>query len=63
MEYLGENTGVTHLDIVDISGKIIKSQNVEGNTATINISDAKQGIYIVRIYFENRVINHKIIKS
>jgi hypothetical protein len=60
---LGENTGVTHLDIVDISGKIIKSQNVEGNTAIINISDSKQGIYIVRIYFENRVINHKIIKS
>lgn len=59
---LGENAFATHLDIIDISGKTIKSQNVDGTTVSINISDAKQGVYIVRVHLKNRVINHKIIK-
>lgn len=59
---LGENTCATHLDIIDISGKTIKSQNVDETTVSINISDAKQGVYIVRVHLKNKVINHKIIK-
>jgi len=47
-------------DIIDYSGKIVKTQKVysqtELNTVNINLNDVANGIYAIRIYNQNSII-------
>jgi hypothetical protein len=53
---------INKVEILDILGKTIKTKNINANSTEINISDLKQGIYLIRIYSEGKEITKKIIK-
>ena len=46
------------IEIYDGNGQIAKRIKSEFNT--INISDLDQGIYLVKVYFSNSVVNEKL---
>ena len=53
---------INKIEIVDVLGKNIKVENVNANSTEINISDLKQGVYLINIYSENQRIGRKIVK-
>ena len=54
---------ITTIEIIEISGKIIKVVDIAGNTARINLTDLSKGIYIVKVNFKNSFITKKITKQ
>ncbi len=56
------NVNVTetfNLEVIDITGKIVKTQVLDNNTNTVNI--AKQGVYILKLSNNNTSVTHRII--
>jgi Secretion system C-terminal sorting domain len=54
---------IINIQISNISGNIIYSnQNINKYTVNIDISDAEQGIYLMKITDENSISTSKIIK-
>lgn len=51
-----------HYDILDITGKIIKSYDVINNN-TINVSGVEEGIYFMTITTGSKIITKKFIKN
>ena len=49
-------------EIYDLNGRLVKSGNSSVNKS-IKIDNIMNGIYIIKIKFDNRVENHRIIKS
>ncbi len=54
------NVKDSKIEIVDILGKVVVSQNSDQYTAVVNIADLKSGAYIVRIHKDNQVILKKL---
>ncbi len=58
------NSKMSRIKITDITGKIIYSDNnIVDEIVKIDISTQTQGIYIVKITTENKVLTTKIIKQ
>ncbi|MCD4793587.1 MAG: T9SS type A sorting domain-containing protein [Bacteroidales bacterium] len=56
------NVNVTetfNLEVIDITGKVVKTQVLDNNTNTVNI--AKQGVYILKLSNNNTSVTHRII--
>ncbi|MCD6555730.1 MAG: T9SS type A sorting domain-containing protein [Bacteroidales bacterium] len=56
------NVSVTetfNLEVIDITGKVVKTQVLDNNTNTVNI--AKQGVYILKLSNNNTSVTHRII--
>jgi hypothetical protein len=54
---IAENTSSLSMEILDISGRIIKSQTLSGNDGNIQIAvDFPAGIYFVRLNTNNRTL-------
>ena len=51
------------LNITDLTGKIVYLKNETGNNIKINISDKPNGIYVLKIIYDNKIISRKIIKQ
>jgi len=51
-----------HIELFDISGRIVKNLEISEVTTTINISGLREGIYIGKIYLNNRLSEFKVIK-
>lgn len=51
-----------HVRIYDITGKLLKTVYVGGNTADIRISDFAAGIYMVQICTGNGTVTRKVVK-
>jgi len=51
------------LSITDITGKVVKQFNLENNTNSIDVSDLRRGLYIVKIQLlsNHRTFQKKII--
>jgi YD repeat-containing protein len=55
--------GKSKIDILNITGKTIKSLNVNGTSVSINTSNYNAGVYIVRVNSDNEITSHKFIKQ
>ena len=49
------------LSIVDLFGSIVKSEQIDENSMTINVSNLCTGIYILKIEIDSKVINKKLL--
>ncbi len=54
---------ITQLNVVDLAGKIITNLNPNSYTATIDLTDFPNGIYIVNLKINNQQLHKKLIKE
>ena len=54
---------IDRIEIIDISGRLILSGNVNNNNYSMSLSELNAGIYTVRIYGNNGINSYKIIKQ
>jgi hypothetical protein len=62
---LFEATGTTDLQLVDMSGKVWRSQSTEqvtGNLAYIETTDMPVGIYLLRVQTNKGIVTKKVVK-
>ena len=52
---------ISKIEIFDLSGKLVKSES--GKDKKISVSNLTKGMYLIKIYTENGVINSKFIKN
>ena len=52
---------ISRIEVYDISGKLLKS--VEGKDKNVSVSILNKGMYLVKLYTENGVVNSKFIKN
>lgn len=52
-----------HINIIDITGKQIRSVRIEGAECSIDLSDIKPGVYFLRISTEKAIRTAKFIKQ
>ncbi len=57
-----EAQGVFDVEIIDITGKTIYTNTIQ-DIANINISDAKAGVYILRLHNQKGINTYKIVKE
>jgi hypothetical protein len=54
---ISENTSLLSIDILDISGRIVKSQIVSNNVGEIQLDvDFPSGVYFARLNANNRTL-------
>ncbi|MCP4178434.1 MAG: T9SS type A sorting domain-containing protein, partial [bacterium] len=58
-----DNENIKHVNISDLSGKIIIESNVINKNETIDLSKLKEGIYILKITTNNEIFTTKIVKQ
>jgi len=56
----GEN--INKIELINSSGNLILQKNKLDNNITLNVGSIEQGAYLLRIYFDKKIINKKIIK-
>jgi hypothetical protein len=61
--YFQNNSNANTLQLYDISGKLVFTQNLISNLNSIDIAGLKQGVYFTRISDPNKVEIVKIIKK
>ena len=57
-----EGKQITKIDILDLSGKVIKSVS-HNNSKTIDVSELQQGVYVLKVYTQTAVSNTRFIKQ
>ena len=50
------------IDILNIKGQLIKSQQCIGNNEAINVEDFSNGIYIIKLMTDKEIVTKKFIK-
>jgi endonuclease I/chitodextrinase len=60
--YFNATQDVT-ITIYNVLGKLIRTENVNANTNSIDISSLSKGMYVVKINSENQFITKKLIKN
>lgn len=61
--YINSQDNIDKVDIIDMTGKIIKSVDLNSNSGFINTTDLIKGAYIISVSNEKGVFNHKVIKN
>ena len=57
-----DNTDSFNIELFDMSGKLLLTQNGNTNLTTLNVSDFSKGQYIVRVSQNNNIVIRKIVK-
>ena len=52
---------ISKIEIYDLSGKLLKT--ADGKNKQVSVSQLNKGMYVIRIYTENGVVNSKFIKN
>ena len=52
---------IKKIEIIDVAGKSILSQNANSENVRVNIQDLRKGVYFIRIQTTNKTITEKII--
>ena len=52
---------ISRIEVYDISGKLLKS--VDGKDKNVSVSSLNKGMYLIKLYTENGVVNSKFIKN
>lgn len=55
------NSGIYNVDVIDVSGKLIKTLSATESKIKINTSDLAQGIYFVKVYNKEYSIVKKLV--
>ncbi|MES2800224.1 MAG: T9SS type A sorting domain-containing protein [Bacteroidota bacterium] len=68
ISYSVENTNTISINLVDVTGKVVKSwatatQNAGEHTVSFNAAELNAGVYFVNIATENSVVTKKFIKK
>ncbi len=58
---LPTNSENTEIAVIDITGKIIYETTTKGTNTSIDLSNNPQGVYILKLQFNEQTINQKII--
>ncbi len=59
-----DNTSdVTHIDVYDATGKMVRTTEVSTNNVTIDVADLQTGVYIVNVTNEKGTQTSKFIKN
>ena len=59
---VSSSTKINKIEIIDLYGKILKTENSDSNNLTTNISEFSEGIYLIKLFNEYGVKSEKIIK-
>ncbi|MBN2821368.1 MAG: T9SS type A sorting domain-containing protein, partial [Bacteroidales bacterium] len=54
-------TNYSNIFMYDITGRLVKTVNVEGTVNRINVSDMKSGMYIIRVADSEKSLTKKVI--
>ncbi len=57
------NNPIQRAEIIDITGKIVMSENLESNIVNLNAKELLNGIYFIKLYQGDAVITKRIIKT
>ncbi len=57
------NSPIQRAEIIDITGKIVMSENLESNIVKLNAKELLNGIYFIKLYQGDAVITKRIIKT
>lgn len=58
---LNSHSANTRMQVLDIYGKLLIEQTIDGSTATLDLSDKASGIYFLRVISDNQVVTTKKI--
>ena len=56
-------SNILFIEIINIQGKLVRHKKNVTNKNTLNVKDLPNGLYIIRIYTDNGIINEKFIKN
>lgn len=59
--YVGSESEISKIDIYDVSGRLIQSQ--EGAADVMDVSRLKPGVYLVRVFAGNQINSHVVVKQ
>ena len=62
ISFANTQSGVKQIRIVDMTGRMVFSQETENKTMDIDLSEKRSGIYLVLIIVDSQVFNNKIVK-
>ena len=62
ISFVNTQSGVKQIRIVDMTGRMVFSQETEDKTMDIDLSEKRSGIYLVLIIVDSQVFNNKIVK-
>jgi ligand-binding sensor domain-containing protein len=51
------------LQIFDISGKCLLQKQITGNERTVDVSGLEEGIYIIKVIYDNKIFTGKVVKN
>ncbi|MEN6511989.1 MAG: T9SS type A sorting domain-containing protein, partial [Chloroherpetonaceae bacterium] len=54
---------ISHVEIINLQGQIVKSQRILGNQSTLDLTNLSTGVYILKIYTDSGFIIKKLIKQ
>jgi len=54
--------GLRRLELVDMLGQTLRAETLMGNAAQVDLGNCSAGIYMLRIYTDNGIINKQWIK-
>jgi hypothetical protein len=60
-DYLNFNHKIEYVKIFDIQGKLVLNRKINSNN--LNVSELKNGVYIVEVFSENKKSSQKFIKK
>jgi hypothetical protein len=61
LHVVSNNTEITGVEIIDLTGKVIRS--IHNNTNSIDVSDLNQGVYILSVHAQNGISNTRFVKQ
>jgi hypothetical protein len=59
----GANYANSQLQVFDVSGKLIRHQNIEANSEKLNFPDLPGGIYFIEVRTDEQIYRFKVLKS
>jgi hypothetical protein len=51
------------LTIYTIDGRFVKTENIDVHHTNINISEMRSGVYLLKIEYENKTVNKRLLKK
>jgi len=59
---VNSESDIQNVQVYDITGKLLKTVQVDGNSADISISDFAAGVYMVQVRTGNGTVTRKVVK-
>lgn len=53
----------SNVDLLDINGRVIATQEVEGNSVRFNMADLASGVYMVRVQTGDALVTERVVKQ